>query len=329
MKKKNVFMLIVALVMTISIFSGTVLLPASASDNKKELMMGTATTGGFTYLWGAAAAQIANKYIPSINVTAQITTGGSENVVRIVNGEMPMGIAGSNVVQKFYDGDSAKIKPCKDLRTLWCSKPTIFSVIVRKDSPYRTLEDLKGKKVSIGNKGGSACDSILTFLDALGKGGKYYKLQYLTMNESLNAMRTKTIEAFFTNTADPHTAITEVFEMPGGARFLELPENVISTLLQKVPYLKPTKRPAGTYRGQEEDIVSVGSPYVLVTTKNLPDEIAYEMAKVFDEKYDEWVGIAANVKGSTLESTVKNTYVPLHPGVKKYAEEILKEKGSL
>jgi TRAP transporter TAXI family solute receptor len=302
--------------------TGAVSAAPEASAKKTEMMMGTATTGGFTYIWGGAAAAVLNKYIPTVNFTAQITTGGSENIMRIISGEMPIGIAGSNVVQKFYDGEkSENIKANKNLRTIWTSKSTVFSVIVHKDSPYKTLEDLKGKKVSIGNKGGSAYESIITFLNALGMGGDYFNLQYLTMNESLDAMKTQTIDAFATNTSDPHSAMTEVFMMPGGARFLDLPKDKIDILLKKVPYLSPAVRPAGTYKGQETDCASVGSPYVLVATDKLPDDIAYEIAKVLDEKYDEWVGIAKNVEGSTLEGTVKSAYAPLHPGVAKYARE--------
>ena len=322
MRKMTKF-LFAACLMTASMFSfeGN----AKAAE-KRELMMGTATTGGFTYIWGAAAAQIINKYVPSVNITAQITTGGNENIIRIVTGEMPMGVVGSNIIQSFYDGVSGtKIKAHKNLRTIWVSKSTIFSAIVHKDSPYQSINDLKGKKVSIGNKGGSAYDSISAFLKALGKDDNYYKLQFLTMNESLDAMRTHNIDGFFTNTSDPHTAMTEVFNMPGGARFLNFEPEVIDTLLKEIPYLKPAVRPAGTYKGQTKDLHSVGSPYVLVVTEDFPEDLAYQIAKVLDENYDEWVNIAANVKGSTLEATVKNAYAPLHSGVVKYA----KEKGLL
>lgn len=298
----------------------------AGAAEKQELMMGTATTGGFTYIWGAAAAQIINKYVPSVNITAQITTGGNENIIRIVAGEMPMGVVGSNIIQSFYDGvPGTKIKAHKNLRTVWVSKSTIFSAIVHKDSPYQSINDLEGKKVSIENKGGSAYDSISAFLKALGKDGNYYKLQFLTMNESLDAMRTHNIDGFFTNTSDPHTAMTEVFNMPGGARFLDFEPEVIDTLLKAIPYLRPAVRPAGTYKGQTKDLRSVGSPYVLVVTEDFPEDLAYQIAKVLDGNYDEWVNIAANVKGSTLEATVKNAYAPLHPGVVKYA----KEKGLL
>lgn len=288
-----------------------------------EIMMGTATTGGFTYIWGAAAAEIINKYVDNVNVTAQITTGGNENLVRIMAREMPMAVAGSNIVQKFYDGSpEEKIPENKNLRTLWVSKSTIFSAIVHNNANYQTLEDLKGKKVSIGNKGGSAYESITTFLNALGMGDDYFDLQYLTMNESLDAMKIGTIDAFFTNTSDPHTAMTEVFMMPGGARFLTWPQNVIDTLLGKVPYLSPAVRPAGTYNGQEIDLVSVGSPYALVVTEDFPEDLAYQIAKTLDENYEEWIRIAANCEGSTAQAVVVGAYAPLHSGVERYLREI-------
>lgn len=299
--------------------------PAAAggqtSGGKEEVMMGTATTGGFTYLWGAACAEVLNKYVDGVNVTAQITTGGSENMVRIVNNEMPMGIAGSNVVAQFYDGDADEgIDENKNLRTLWVSKPTTFSVIVPKNSSYQSLEDLKGKKVSIGNQGGSAAESIYACLEVFGMADNYFDLQYLTMNESKDAMVTGTIDGFITNTSDPHTAMTELF-MTGNFRFLEMPQDKVDLITSTIPYMNPSIRPAGTYEGQDKDVTGWGSPYALVVREDFPEETAYQIAKALDEHYEEWVAIASNVEGSTLDAVVKNAYAPLHPGVERYARE--------
>ncbi len=294
---------------------------SQSSSGKEEVMMGTATTGGFTYLWGAACAEIINKYVDGVNVTAQITTGGSENMVRIVNNEMPMGIAGSNVVAQFYDGDTDEgITENKNLRTLWVSKATTFSVIVAKNSSYETLEDLKGKKVSIGNQGGSAAESIYGCLKVFGMADDYFDLQYLTMNESKDAMVTGTIDGFITNTSDPHTAMTELF-MTGNFRFLDIPQDKIDQITANIPYMSPSVRPAGTYEGQEKDVISWGSPYALVVREDFPEETAYQIAKALDEHYEEWVSIASNVEGSTLEAVVNAAYAPLHPGVERYAKE--------
>lgn len=297
----------------------------ASSGSKEEIMMGTATTGGFTYLWGAACAEILNKYVDGVNVTAQITTGGSENLVRIVTNEIPMGIAGSNVIAQFYDGDADEgIGENKNLRTVWVSKPTTFSVIVPAGSSYQTLEDLKGKKVSIGNQGGSAAESIYACLEVFGMADDYFNLQYLTMTESKDAMITGTIDAFITNTSDPHTAMTELF-MTGNFRFLEMPEEKVELITKEIPYMSRSVRPAGTYEKQDKDVIGWGSPYVLVVRDDFPEETAYQIAKSLDEHYDEWVGIASNVEGSTLEAVVNSYYAPLHPGVERYA----KEKGML
>ena len=297
----------------------------AASPGDEEIMMGTATTGGFTYLWGAACAEILNKYVDGVHVTAQITTGGSENMVRIASKDLPMGIAGSNVVCQFYDGDPDEgIEENKNLRTLWVSKPTTFSVIVAKDSPYQTLEDLKGKKVSIGNLGGSAAESIYECLEVFGMADDYFDLQYLTMDESKDAMITGTIDGFITNTSDPHTAMTELF-MTGNFRFQDIPEEKWKLIEASIPYMAPSTRAAGTYEGQENDVVSWGSPYVLIVRDDFPEEQAYQIAKALDENYEEWLGIASNVEGSTLQAVMDSYYAPLHPGVERYA----KEKGLL
>lgn len=294
---------------------------ANTGTDKIQFTMGTATTGGFTYIYGAAVAEIINKYCPDVNVTATITTGGNENMYNIMGGEMEMGIAGINIVSKFYDGDANEgIDPQTYLRTLWASKSTCSSVIVPKDSPYQCLEDLKGKKMSIGNQGGSACEAIQLILAALGYSTDDFDLQYLTMNESKDAMTMGTIDAFFTCTTDPHSAMTELFA-GGDYRFLTWSEEEKDLIKAGIPYMNPSVRPSGTYKGQDYDFVGMGSPYVIMVTEDFPEDVAYEIAKCLDEHYDELCDIASGCEGSTLQATVDSVYVPLHAGVEKYAKE--------
>lgn len=294
---------------------------STGSSDKRQITMGTATTGGFTYIYGAAVAEIINKYCTDINVTATITTGGTENMYNIMGGEMEMGIAGVNIVSDFYNGDEEEgIEPQSNLRTLWASKSTCASVIVPTDSSYQNLDDLLGKKISIGNQGGSAYEAILLILDALGYDEDDFDLQYLTMEESKDAMIMGNIDAFFTCTTDPHSAMTELFSS-GDYRFLEWTDEQLEQIKAGIPYMAPSIRPAGTYNGQETDLVSLGSPYIIVVTEEFPEEIAYEIAKCLDEHYEELLEIASSCEGSTLAHTVESVYIPLHPGVEKYAQE--------
>lgn len=104
-----------------------------------------------------------------------------------------------------------------------------------------------------------------------------------------------------------------------------MPEEKVELITKEIPYMSRSVRPAGTYEKQDKDVIGWGSPYVLVVRDDFPEETAYQIAKSLDEHYDEWVGIASNVEGSTLEAVVNSYYAPLHPGVERYA----KEKGML
>lgn len=287
-----------------------------------EIMMGATTTGGWTYMYVSSAAKLISDKNANINVTPQITTGGGENLVRVASGELPVGVASAAYIDKYYHGTD-KVKACPQLRTLYGSPNSILSVIVPANSPYKTIEDLKGKKVSICNKGNSGQLLIADLLETMNRDKGYYDLQYLTPSESVDALKTGNIDSLWICACDPHVSVTEIFTMHGGARFIEFSPEQREMFMRRHSYLSPAVRPAGTYKGQLEDYHSVGSPYALVVTEDFPEELAYQIAKTLDENYNEWTSIFAGVKGATAKNTINTRIAPLHPGTERY----FKEKG--
>lgn len=286
-----------------------------------EMMMGATTTGGWTYMYVSSAAKLVSDKNSDINVTPQITTGGGENLVRVAAGDLPVGVASAAYIYKYYHGaPDEKIKANPHLRTLYGSPNSTLSVIVPAGSPYKTIEDLKGKKVSICNKGNSGQLLIADLLKAMGR-EDYYNLQYLTPAESMEALKTGHIDSLWICACDPHASVTEIFAMRGGARFIEFSDEQKKLFLETQSYLSPAVRPAGTYIGQTEDYHSVGSPYALIVTEDFPEELAYQIAKTLDEGYDEWVSIFAGVKGATAQNTIDTQIAPLHPGTERYFRE--------
>ncbi|GEM_PF-1168743 len=310
--------------------SGTAAEPAfQGSDNipvvdgVAEMMMGATTTGGWTYMYVSSAAKVISDHCENINVTPQITTGGGENLVRVAAGELPVGVASAAYIDKYLNGSpEEKIEACPQLRTLYGSPNSTLSVIVPAGSSYQTIEDLKGKKVSICNKGNSGQLLIADLLKAMGRDDGYYDLQYLTPAESMDALKTGNIESLWICACDPHSSVTEIFTMPGGARFIEFSDEQKKLFLDTCSYLSPAVRPAGTYTGQTEEYHSVGSPYALIVTEDFPEELAYQMAKALNENYDEWVTTFAGVKGATAQNTIDTAIAPLHPGTERYFKEI-------
>lgn len=291
------------------------------ANQKSEYMLGTASTGGYTYLWGAAACTIINKYAPKLNVTAQITTGGGENIARVIEGKMPIGVVGTDWIDKYYYGKDGAPKTT-NLRAIYSTSLSGIHVIVRKDAPYKTIYDLKGKKVAIGNKGGSTYESTKQVLDILGIGEEGIKPQYLTMTETVEAMKAKTIEGWIVNCIDPHASISEAATMPGGIKFLPLAEEDINKIKEAIPYYaRTTLETSKYYSGIDYDVDSIGRAYYIISTTDFPEEDAYQMVKALHENYEEWCGIVSGVAGSTLKQTVDGTVIPLHPGVERYAKE--------
>lgn len=302
-------------------FTGTDKIPVV--NGVAEMMMGATTTGGWTYMYVSSAAKVISDNCQNINVTPQITTGGGENLVRVASGDMPVGVAAAAYISKYLKGSlEEKIAPCPQLRTLYGSPNSTLSVIVRADSPYKTIEDLKGKKISICNKGNSGQLLISDLLKAMKRDNGYYDLQYLTPAESMDALKTKNIESLWICACDPHSSVTEIFAMPGGARFIEFSEEQKKLFLDTCDYLKPAVRPAGTYTGQTQEYKSVGSPYALIVTKDFPEELAYQMAKALDQHYESWVTVFAGVKGATAKNTIDTAIAPLHAGTERYFKEI-------
>lgn len=301
-------------------FTGTDIIPVV--NGVAEMMMGATTTGGWTYLYTSSAAKVISDNCDKINVTPQITTGGGENLIRVAAGEMPVGVASAAYISNYYYGNPEEgIEANPHLRTLYGSPCSTLSVIVRKDSPYQTIEDLKGKKVSICNKGNSGQLLISQLLKKMGR-EDYYDLQYLTPMESYEALKTGAIESLWICACDPHTSVTEIFAMPGGARFIEFSDEQKQLFLETCDYLVPVERPANMYTDQPEAYNSVGSPYALIVTEDFPEQLAYEMAKALDENYDEWVEIFNGVKGATAQNTIDTQIAPLHPGTERYFREI-------
>ena len=302
-------------------FEGNELIPVV--DGVAEIMMGATTTGGWTYLYTSSAAKVISDHLSDVNVTPQITTGGGENLIRVATGEMSVGVAAAAYISTYYNGDPAEgIDPNPHLRTLYGSPNSFLSVIVRKDSPYQTIEDLKGKKISICNLGNSGQLLIEQLLKKMGRWEGYYDLQFISPSESAAALIEGTIESLWICACDPHASVTQIMNMPGGARFIEFSDEQKQLFLETCSYLKPGTRAAGTYTGQDYDYNTVGSPYALICTEDFPEELAYEMAKALDQNYDEWLTVFAGVKGATAQNTIDTAIAPLHPGTERYFREI-------
>jgi TRAP transporter TAXI family solute receptor len=203
------------------------------------------------------------------------------------------------------------------------ASPGMF--VVRADSPYRAIEDLMGKPVAFGAKGSGLVIMARYVLDGLGLDrDKDFEAIFLDRAGDGPDMVIGGKAAALWGAGAGWPGFAAVAKGPAGARFLVPTADGISRIQAKHPFLTTLTVPAGTYPGQTEPIVSVGSWSFVMARPTLADDIAYKLARALHR------GEAAIARrlDQARETTAANTAAAatrrelIHPGVLRYLEEI-------
>jgi hypothetical protein len=169
-------------IFSLAVLLGTVLFMGVAPTQAEQTFV-TIGTGGVTgvyYPTGGSICRLVNKgrKAHGIRCSVESTAGSVYNLNTIAAGELDMGVAQSDWQYHAYNGTS-KFKdkgPNKDLRAVFSVHPEPFTVIARKDSGIKRFEDLKGKRVNIGNPGSGQRGTMEVVMKAYGWTKKSFKL---------------------------------------------------------------------------------------------------------------------------------------------------------
>jgi TRAP transporter TAXI family solute receptor len=197
--------------------------------------------------------------------------------------------------------------------------------VVRADSPYKTIRDLVGKPVAFGAKGSGLPILSRYLLDGLGlKQDEDFQSIYLDRAGDGPAMVLDGRAAALWGAGIGWPGFKTMSESPGGARFIAPDADEIARIKAKHTFLKPLTVPAGSYPGQSAPINSLGSWSYVLTRENLPDDVAYRLAKSLHSTESPLCKKLPQACETTAANTV--TAAPkvelIHAGVLKYFREI-------
>ena len=288
---------------------------------KTAVSLGTATPGGGFPVYGNAFAEIMNAADPSIAIEPRNTKGSNENIPLLEAGQLDIALVAGEPAYEAFMGIGRPATPLKILTAMY-SSPGMF--VVRADSPYRTIRDLVGQPVAFGAKGSGLPILSRYVLDGIGlKQDEDFKSIYLDRAGDGPAMVQDGRAAALWGAGIGWPGFAAVASA-GGARFIAPDAGEIVRIRAKHTFLKPLTVPAGSYPNQTEAIASVGSWSFVLTRADLPDDIAWRLARTLH-------GVEAalcNKLPQACETTAVNTLAAapkaelIHPGVMKYLREI-------
>ncbi len=313
MKKYRLFMS-AALLAVLLLMNGIAL-------GAKMYAVTTGPVGGPMYAISGAWADVLNSKQKDINLTNQVG-GGSVYTMRVLaNKEAEFAMVGNDVALFAYQGiETFKDTPVKHVRAIAALYPESFHVVVKAGSPYKTVEDLKGKKVAVGPPASGTQLASTRVLEALGLTFADFKSLELGFNKSAEYLRDGNADAAFYQTGLPYGPVVDI-SVTKPVELIGLSKETIAKIISKYPFYVETLIPKTTYKGMTQDVRSVSVKMLLLVDSSVSDADVYLMTKMLFENLDRIK--ASHAMGATLNinNALEGITVPLHPGAEKFYRE--------
>lgn len=284
----------------------------------EPIVLGTATPGGGFPLYGGAFAEAVQAADPSLSIETRNTKGSTENLPMLAAGALDIGLVQGEVA------NPALADPATPLRIIAAmySSPGMF--VVRADSAYRSISDLKGRAVAFGAKGSGLTILGRTVIDGLGlDADRDFGAIYLDKAGDGPAMVLDGRVAALWGAGIGWPGFTAVASSPAGARFIVPDEAEVARILAKHPFLKRLTVAAGSYPGQGRPIASVGSWSYVIARPGFDEDIAYRLAKALHRAEAALAEKLEQARETTAANTLAASPRPglIHPGVMRYLRE--------
>ena len=277
------------------------------------LVLGTATPGGGFPVYGAAFAEMVNAQEPRLRIETRNTKGSAENVPLLEAGQLDLAL----VAGEFATAALARPDTPHRIVAAMYSSPGMF--IVRGDSPYRTIADLKGTTVVLGTQGSGITLLGRTVLQAL-----EIPVNGITLEKAADGppMLLDGRAAALWGAGVGWPAFTALAK--SGGRFIAPDSIEIRAILMKNPGLQAVTLPARSYPGQDASLPSVGSWSYVFARPALSEQAAYLLARAIHRAEAPLAARLDQARETTMANTLAAAPRPdlLHPGVRMYLAEI-------
>jgi hypothetical protein len=313
-------------------------LAAALAEEPRFFRIGTAATGGsFFEVGGIVAGAISRPAsgpacgrggscgVPGLVAVAQATPGSIENLRLINSGQIESGFAQADLAAWAYNGeklftDGGKLRRLRTIASLF---PVSAHLVVLAQSPIRTLSDLKGKTVSLGEAGSGTAADAEVVLQAAGLGQSDFTRRNLRPGPAAEELKAGTLDAFFLVGGYPVPVIRDLAQT-ASIRLIPIEGRFIDDLRRDFTYYTSTLIPAGSYPGIDASTPSLGFSALWVVNADVDADLVYAITRAL--WHPATAGSLATLdpigKRIQIERALDGISVPLHPGAERYYREV-------
>lgn len=280
----------------------------------RSVKIGTASQGGTFFIYGAGWGNLVQEQL-GVNTTAEVTGGPSQNMVLVHTGELQFGMTTMGPAKDAWDGqlEMAPGMQTTNVRAMFPMYMTPFQVVALQRSGIRSISDLRGKRVAVGPRGGTASVYWPRFFDNLGIN---VTLQYGGAADLVGQLQDGLIDAFAFAAGVPISAFSQV-EAQQPVNIFSFTPAELEIVIANNP-VSPVVIPAGTYRTVTEDQTTVAMWNFAIASKDMPPSLVQRIMEVVLDDNERMVRIHSAATETLPENFVNNTFMWFHPGAVCY-----------
>jgi TRAP transporter TAXI family solute receptor len=301
------------------------------AQGRRFIAIGTGGPTGVYFVVGNSICRMVHKEAAEgrsagrqhgIRCSAPSTGGSTYNIGQIQQGELDFGVAQSDWQYHAYNCSSDKVVCFEKLRAVFSVHPEPFHIIVGADSGIESWDDLKGKRVNIGNPGSGQRGTMEVLMAAHGiTTDAFAQATELTSTEQSQALCDGRIDAYGYTVGVPNAGVAVATD-GCGARIINLNGPVEQKLVEENPYYAFATIPEGTYKTTDEDVTTFGVKATFVTSADTPEDVVYEVTRAVFENIDDFRNLHPAFENLDPQSMMTDALsAPLHPGAEKYYKE--------
>lgn len=286
-----------------------------------EISIGTSELGSTFYTEAEAIGTVAREQGVFDRVEIFPTpTASVGNAERLESGRIAFGFLAANWIGRAARGEAPFARPLDIRMAAPANSGPMFFVALRR-SGLRTVDDLLGKRVSIGPEGGGMAQHVATMFDVLGIGLDSFEPVHLNFLDGANALAAGRVDAQF-QCPIPNRVMTELAER-ADIRVLEYGAGQLERLLDRVGFYRPARVGAGALRGHRRDSPQIGVLNVIATHARTPDDTVRRLARLMATRharlaalnplFDGLDGLFDSLRSEGAAGLAIDG-VPLHPG---------------
>ena len=313
MKKK--IAAVAAFAMIVSALAGC----GGSSAGPQKLTLATGGDSGTYYAVGGVLGTTLSPKLEKSSVAA-VTSGASKaNIQMIDMKEADLAIVQNDVMTYAVNGtdlfEGEKYESFSAVASLYAETCQIIAT-----SDINSVEELKGKTVSVGDAGSGTEFNARQIFEAYGMTFDDINVVNLSFGDSASAMKDGKVDAFFVTAGHPTTAVVELCTTKD-VNVLSIDGAHAEALIAQYPYYTQVTIPGGTYSTVPEDTQTVAVMATLIASNELSEDVVYELLKAMDENIASLRSGHAKFEEFSIETAANGVSIDFHPGAQKYLEE--------